>query len=344
MGLQISEIIERKEITIEHLQGKIIAVDAFNTIYQFLTTIRQLDGTPLMDSRGNITSHLSGLFYRTTNLMSKGLKLVFVFDGKPPELKGTTTEKRENVKEEARKKYEEAKAKGDKEEMGKYARQITYLTDEMIKESKELIDALGLTSIQASGEGEAQAAFIANKGDAYAVASQDYDSLLFGAPYLIQNLTLSRKRKLASGASVTIQPELIELKHVLKSLDITQEQLICLGILVGTDYNPGGVKGIGQKTALQIVKQNKNPEKIFKEVSKEPKYEINFDWHEIFKLFEKPNIIKNYKIEFKQINEEKLRNLLVKKHEFSEERLNSALEKLKEHKDSMKQKALNKWF
>jgi len=344
MGLQVGEIIPKKDILIEDLQGKVIAVDAFNTLYQFLSNIRQLDGTPLMDSKGKITSHLSGLFYRTINLMSRGLKLVFVFDGKAPELKHGTHEKRESIKQEAERRYEEAKEKGIEEEMGKYAKQFTRLDSNMIKESKELIEALGLTAIQAPSEGEAQAAFISKKGDAYAVSSQDYDAMLFSAPRLIQNLTLARKRRLPNGSFVSIQPQLIELDNVLKTLDLSHEQLICLGILVGTDYNPGGIKGIGQKRALEIVKKHKSADKIFKEIEKEPKYQINFEWQKIFDLFKEPNVTKDYSIKFKKVNEDALRKILTERHDFSEERINSALEKLEKQKETLKQQGLNKWF
>ena len=337
MGLQIGEIIQKREISLEQLQDKVIAVDAFNTLYQFLSNIRQADGTPLMDRKGRITSHLSGLFYRTTNLMSKGLKLVFVFDGEAPKLKYGIKGEREEAKKEAKKRYEEAKKKGAKEEMGKYAKQFATLSEEMIEESKKLINALGLTAIQAPSEGEAQAALIAKQNDAYAVASQDYDALLFSAPRLIQNLTLARKRRLPSGAFVTIQPELIELDAVLKSLNINHEQLICLGILIGTDYNPKGIRGIGPKTALQLVKKYKKSEGIFKALEKEQKYEINFKWREIFELFKKPDVTKKYSIKFKKINEVEIKNLLVKQHDFTEERINSALEKLQKQKVARQQ-------
>lgn len=344
MGLQISEIIPKKEILIESLGDKIVAVDAFNTLYQFLSNIRQLDGTPLMDSKGKITSHLSGLFYRTTNLMARGLKLIYVFDGKPPELKHATKLLREERKDIAEAKYKEAREKGEEEEMGKYARQFIRLDDEMIQESKELIEALGLPVIQAPSEGESQASFMAKQKDAYCVASQDYDSLLFGAPRLVQNLTLAKKRRLPSGAFTVIQPAIIELSDVLSKLDVNQEQLICLGILIGTDYNLKGVKGIGPKHALEFVKKFKTPEKIFEAVEKSEKYELNFDWKEIFSLFKKPEVTKKYCIKFKKINKEAIIRLLVRKHEFSEERIDSALKKLEIQQESLKQKGLGKWF
>jgi flap endonuclease-1 len=348
MGLQIGEIVPRQEITLRDLNGKIVAVDAFNTIYQFLSTIRQPDGTPLMDSKHRITSHLSGLFYRNVNLLTQGMKLIYVFDGKAPELKGKTQESREFAKEEARKKYEAARKEENIEAMAKYAKQTTQLTEEMLRESKVLLDTLGIPVIQAPSEGEAQAAYICRaEENVYAVASQDYDSLLFGAPKLVQNLTLARKRRLASGAFVPIQPELIELQKVLNGLQLTHEQLISLGILVGTDYNPGGIKGIGPKKALIMVKQYKQPTLIFNHVETqlhEQGIEVEFDWQQIFSLFKNPEVTKQYSIKFKKPNLNEAEKLLCKEHDFSGERVENAFEKLEKQQAAAKQFDLKKWF
>ncbi len=346
MGLQIGELVPRKSIRIDDLKRKIIAVDAFNTIYQFLSNIRQVDGTPLMDSKGRITSHLSGLFYRTTNLIARGIKLVYVFDGKSPDLKYKTNKQRDERKSDAEKKYYEAKKEGKESDMYKYSRQTVRVTDEIIEESKRLIRALGLPVVQAPGEGEAQAAYLSKKG-CYAVASQDYDSLLFGAPVVIQNLTLAKRRRVASGAYIPVEPELIELEKVLNTLQIGHEQLICLGILSGTDFNPGGIKGIGPKKALALVQKYKQPYLIFQAIEQQllkEGREMEFNWQEIFELFKKPNIIKEYNLNFKQVNEEELKNLLCKEHDFSEDRVLSALGKLREAKEINKQKDLDQWF
>ena len=221
MGVQFGALVPKKEVTFADLKGKIVAVDAYNTIYQFITTIRQIDGTPLMDSKGRMTSHLSGLFYRFNNLVSQGIKPVFVFDGKSPDLKHGELVKREKRKEEAMKKYEYAKKMEKLEDMAKFAKQTTKLTKDMVVESKQLLKAMGLPFIQAPSEGEAQASFITKQGDAYATASQDFDSLLFGSPILLQNLTLARKRKLAMGYT-EIKPVIIEVKKVLKEFKFTQ--------------------------------------------------------------------------------------------------------------------------
>jgi flap endonuclease-1 len=346
MGLNIREIIPREEIDFSALAGKTICVDAFNSIYQFLSSIRQPDGTPLMDEQKRITSHLSGILYRNVALLEEGIKLIYVFDGKAPDLKAKTHKKRSDVKDLAKEKYEEAKQDEDFESMKRYSSQLVRLDSEMIRESKELLEAMGICVVDAPSEGEAQAAYLAKtKKEIYASASQDYDSLLFGAPILIQNLTLSRKRKTYSGY-VEINPLKIELSKVLNELGINLEQLICLGILVGTDYNPKGIPRIGQKKALVIVKEFKTPEKIFeslKEKISELSEEDKFDWMEIFDLF-KHHPVKDSEIKFPKINEDKIKEILVERHNFSEERIEKQIERLRKIKEEQTQQGLDKWF
>src|SRR3989344_926464 len=338
MGLQIGEIITKKEIIFSDLKGKTIAIDAFNAIYQFLTTIRQPDGTPLKDSRGNIASHLSGLFYRNTNLILEGIKIIYVFDGEAPALKEKTRQNRFDIKQEAREKYEFAKSKEDIEGMGKYAKSLVYLDEQKIKESKELLEAMGIAIIQAPGEGEAQASYLAEQEIVYAAASQDYDCLMFKSPRLIQNLSLARKRKTVSGYR-EVFPQIIELKNVFKELEINQEQLICLGILCGTDYNQGGVKGLGPKKSLKFVKEHKTKEKIFEAVEKDEKYYLDFNWPEIYKEIEHPNINKKPKIDFPKINKDKIKKILMN-YDFSEERINNQLIKLEKIQKKSSQRTL----
>ena len=346
MGLNIREIIPRREIEPSELRGKILCVDAFNALYQFLSSVKQADGTPLMDNQKRITSHLSGIFYRNISLLEEGMKLVYVFDGEPPALKGKTHEKRGENREIAKERYEQAKSREDFEGMRRYGSQLVRLNDEMIRESKELLEAMGIAVVQGPGEGEAEAAYLAKiKKEVYGSVSQDYDSLLFAAPILIRNLTLARRRKTFSGY-VEVKPEIIELSKVLNLLEINLDQLICLGILVGTDYNPRGIPGIGQKRALQLVQKYKQPVLIFKAVEEQMlglPSEDRFDWQEIFELFHKPRV-KNYEIEFGKIDEEKIKNLLVGEHDFSSERVDKQLERLRDIKEKNKQKNLGKWF
>ena len=346
MGLNIKDIIPRKEIEIESLKGKVLCVDAFNTLYQFLSSIRQVDGTPLMDNRKRITSHLSGLFYRNISLLSDGLKMVYVFDGAPPKLKEKIHLIRGKGREIAQEKYNQAKSKEDVDSMGKYGRQLVRLDDKMIEESKELLKAMGIEVVQAPSEGESQAAYLSRVNqDVYATASQDYDSLLFGAPILIRNLTLAKRRKTFSGW-IEIKPELIGLDTVLNALEINLDQLICVGILIGTDYNPKGIPGIGQKRALDIVRKYKQPVLIFESVEEQilnlPE-EDRFDWKEVFELFHKPKVI-DADFKFGQIDENKIKDILVGEHDFSEERVDKQLEKLRKIKEASKQKGLGNWI
>ena len=317
----------------EELKGKIIAVDAFNAIYQFLSSIRQPDGTPLMDNKKRITSHFSGLFYRNIALLSEGIKLVYVFDGEYNVLKGRTHEIREDAKQEAKEKYKEAVEEEDIEAMGKYARGFARLTKEMIEESKKLLEAMGIAVIQAPGEGEMQCAALVKDGEAYAVGSQDYDSLVVGGR-LIQNLTLARQRKTRSGV-IYIAPELIEYEKVLNSLGIDADQLISLAVLVGTDFNPGGVKGIGPKKALALVKEKKYPVAIFRTLEGK----LDFDWKVVFEIFKKPNV-KHIKISFPKLDKDKVKEILVREHDFNLERVEKHLDKLREIKKQSAQRKL----
>ena len=337
MGLQIGDLVLRKEVTFSELKGKTIAIDAFNVIYQFLSSVRQPDGTPLMDSSGQVTSHLSGLFYRNIALLSEGISLIYVFDGEYHVLKGKTHELRQDAKDVAVEKYESAVDDGDVEAMGKYARGFSKIDHKMISESKELLEAMGIAVVQAPGEGEMQAAELVKNGQAYAVGSQDYDALVVGGTRLIQNLTLSRKRKTVSGF-IYIAPEMIEFEGVINQLGITWDQLICLAILVGTDFNPGGVRGIGPKKALALVKQFVYPVKIFESVV-ERHGDLGFNWMEIFEIFKKPNVSK-HKVVFPKVNEEKIKEILTLRHEFSAERVENQLVKLREIKARSAQKSL----
>ncbi|AAL81538.1 flap endonuclease-1 [Pyrococcus furiosus DSM 3638] len=338
MGVPIGEIIPRKEIELENLYGKKIAIDALNAIYQFLSTIRQKDGTPLMDSKGRITSHLSGLFYRTINLMEAGIKPVYVFDGEPPEFKKKELEKRREAREEAEEKWREALEKGEIEEARKYAQRATRVNEMLIEDAKKLLELMGIPIVQAPSEGEAQAAYMAAKGSVYASASQDYDSLLFGAPRLVRNLTITGKRKLpGKNVYVEIKPELIILEEVLKELKLTREKLIELAILVGTDYNPGGIKGIGLKKALEIVRHSKDPLAKFQKQS-------DVDLYAIKEFFLNPPVTDNYNLVWRDPDEEGILKFLCDEHDFSEERVKNGLERLKKAIKSGKQSTLESWF
>ena len=343
MGLQFKELVVKKEISIKDLKDKILAVDAMNMLYQFLTTIRAQDGSALLDSHGNVTSHLIGLFNRVTSLMEEGLKLVFVCDGKAPEIKRKTWEKRSAIKKEAALKFQEAEEAGNREDMKKFASRTAVLDKKMIDDAKNVIRALGLPIVQAPSEGEAQAAYMVKKGDAYAVISQDYDNLIFSAPLLVRNLSIAGKRKRAGKmAFTTVHPELISLKEVLAELGLTLDKLIVIAILVGTDYNPGGIKGIGPKKALALVKEVPTDE-VFDKVEWNKHYP-DLDWKDIFSIITTIPVTDDYSLQWKQIQEKEIIDLLVAKHDFSEERVRSKLEALKQQQKKLAQKGLGNFF
>ena len=344
MGLKLKDVVIKHEVEISDFENKKLVVDSYNILYQFLASIRQKDGTPLQDSSGNTTSHLSGLFHRSAKLMQGGIKLAYVFDGKPPKLKEKERERRAEVKVEAQRQYEIAKEREDIDLMKKYSMRTSVLSKEMIREAKELIDALGLPIIDAPSEGEAQAAYMVNKGEAYGEVSQDYDCLMFGVPILIQNLTISEKRKLPGKASfVTVKPTIIDLKENLKELGIDQEQIIMIGILIGTDYNRDGIKGIGQKKALDLVKKYKdNYETMFKDVKWDNYFD--FDWKEVYGTIKNMPTSDDYNLEWKPINNEKLYEILVETHDFSRERVDLVIEKLGETLKKKSQKGLSDFF
>jgi len=344
MGVDIKPLIDTlaKTIKLENLRGKVIAIDAYNALYQFLATIRGYTGEPLMDSHGRVTSHLSGLFYRSVNLLSLGIKLVYVFDGKPPSLKYRELDTRRRVKEEAMVMYEQALQEGRLDDARKYAQATSILKDYMVNDAKTLLSLMGIPYVQAPAEGEATAAYMSKVGIAYATASQDYDSLLFGSTRLIRNLAISGKRKLPNkNVYVDVEPEMIELEHLLNSLSITREELVDIAILIGTDYNPDGFKGIGAKKALQLIKKYKRLEGIEVESIQEGLKQI--DYNAIRRIFLEPEVAKVDALEFKEIDKEGIIRFLCGERDFSKERVSSALERL-EQAMKISRSGLERWF
>ena len=332
--MKLGPIVSAVEIGFEDLRGKVVAIDGYNALYQFLSIIRQPDGTPLKDSKGRITSHLSGVFYRMVNVLEEGVLPVFVFDGVPPEIKAAEVERRKEKRIEAAEKYEEALEAGDMEQAFVYATQATSLRKEMVEGAKHLLDLLGISSVMAPSEGEAQAAHMAIKGDVWAVVSQDFDSLLHGAPRMVRNLTISGKRKLPRKKQyIVVKPELLELEKVLSELEITQEQLIDIGILLGTDFNPEGVKGVGPKTALKLIKEHGSLEEALKHLDKEVFFPVKPE--KIRKWFLKPEITDNYVLEKHDPDFEGTIDFLCNERDFSKDRVSKALKKLTQRKKAI---------
>lgn len=326
MGVNLKELVSEKEITFKDLTNKTLAVDAYNLLYQFITTILQYDGTPLSDSNGNVTAHLVGLMSRLKPFYENNIKLVFVFDGKSLDLKKNELKKRKEIKEKAMEKLQEATQNEDYESMKKYSRQVRTIDKKIIDETKEFLDIMGIPYIDALHDAEPQASYLVNNNQCYAVLSQDFDNLLFGAKKFIKNLSITGKRKIR-GRTIEIKPKLIDLDKTLESLELNHEELIITGLLIGTDFNNKGIPKIGPKTALKLVKEYKNRyDELFKEIKWDEYFENN--WKEIFDIFKNPEIKKDIKFEFKDPNEDKLRNFLIKKHDFSENNVNKFLENI----------------
>jgi len=333
MGVAIRDILldYKRPAEWDFLRG-IAAVDAHNAIYQFLSIIRQPDGTPLQDESGRVTSHLSGIFFRGLNFIEKGILPIFIFDGTPPELKATTIGARHQLRQEAGVRWQQALADGDHHEAYRQARSSSRIDRFIIDSSHELLSLLGIPVVEAPSEGEAQAAWMTQTGHARYTVSQDYDVLLFGAPLLVRNLTVSGRRR-ARGRAVAVNPEYLVLAEVLNGLSITREQLVDLGILIGTDFNPG-VHGIGPKTALKIVQKGEVESTL---AEKAP----GFDPKPIREFFLNPPVTTDFNLSWSPPDAEGIRAMLVDSFSFSPERVNTALERLR---GAAGQKTLDRWF
>jgi len=340
VGLDLKPLTVREKTSLEHFSSKVVAVDAYNAIYQFLAIIRGPEGLPLTDSKGKITSHISGLFYRNVNFLSLGIKPVYVFDGTPPSLKSAEIERRKQIKKDATIKFERALTEGKYEEAKKYAQQTSLLRDEMVEDSQHILRLFGIPFIQAPSEGEATAANLTITGQAYAAASQDFDSLLFGAKRLVRNFTNSGRRKLPNrNTTIEIEPEIIDLQKNLSELGITREQLVDIGILIGTDFNPSGFERIGPKTALKAIKEHDNLENIPQ--IQEKLDEI--DYKQIRKIFLEPKVADVQEITFGQIDFKGLTSYLCAERNFSLDRIETSLNRLKKAFEK-KSHTLEQWF
>ena len=340
MGFDFGDSIPREKIQLEDIAGWTLAVDGYNTLYQFLAIIRGMDGGHLKDSQGRVTSHISGLFYRNVNLLELGMKLVYVFDGKPPELKMEEIRRRSEQRREAKDQYLRALQSGDVVKARKYAEASTVLRRDMVADAKELLDAMGIPWVDAPSEGEAQATTMAIEGVVKAVASQDHDSIVFGAPILVRNVTVSGKRRLPSkGIMINVVPERITLPSVLAATGLTREQLVDFAILLGTDFNPDGFEGVGPATALKYLKKYGRLEEI-REL-KEPLQRV--DYREIRNLYLDAPSIKGVRPEWKPMDRERVISFLVRDHSFSRDRVEAAIARVQATKASQSE-TLEKWF
>jgi flap endonuclease-1 len=339
MGVDISGILVKHETTIKENTGIMVSIDAFNIIYQFLSSIRGENGDPLKDSSGNITSHLSGIFYRTATLLQNNIKPVYSFDGKPYHLKNETLKERKAIKDKNIAELNMAIKNNDTEKIKTLSSRINYITEDIVSESKKLLDLMGVPWVQAPTEGEAQASYMSKTGIVDSVVSQDYDCLLFGAKRVLRNFTLYGRRRISgTGKFINITPEIIDLQENLENTGITQNQLIDIGILVGTDFNPG-IRGIGAKTGLSLIKKYGTIEEVLKIKGKEVE---NLD--EIREFFLNPPVAECSEIKFRLPDRNGIIDYLCNEHSFSQNRINQILDQVEKGYSGANQSNLDKYF
>lgn len=315
MGLPLRDLVHAQELPWSALSGRTLAVDGYNAVYQFLATIRQRDGQLFCDPEGRVTSHLMGTFYRTTALLSEGVLPVWVFDGTPPVRKAGTIRRRIAAKEKAEAEWHEALAAGDLERARSKAAQTSRLTKPMVDELETLLRGLGVPVVRAPSEGEAQAAAMAASGAVWAAASEDYDALLFGAPRLVRGLAA---RARGSGGPTA---QLIDRTELLGGLGIDGEELIVLGLVIGTDFNEGAT-GYGPKKALKLVQEHLGLEKTLAKVG------IDLEEAQgVAEIFRHPQAVDVGRLSFGPVDEAELGRLLVETHGFAEARVKAAVQR-----------------
>lgn len=353
MGIDLGDVVVRHGTSIEALRGKRVAFDAWNILYQFLSNIRQPDGTPLKDRQGRVTSHLAGTLYRTANLVEAGVKPVFVFDGEPHFLKRETLAARSQRREAAQVAYEDAVAAGDEERAFSKAQQTSKMTPDMALQAKDLLRALGVPVVDAPSDGEAEAAYLCRTGQVDAVCSQDFDSLLFGAPVLLRNLTVSGRRKLpGKQVWVTVDPEEVRLEESLEHAGLSRELLVDAALLVGTDFNPG-IKGIGPKKAIAMVQKNGGLEPLLERLAADPasaqtaaeraiveQHEALMDRDTIRGIFLRPETTRDVDLTPGRVDAATVKRIMVEAHSFSPERVEAALKRFGAAQEAGKQQSL----
>ncbi|XP_072024123.1 flap endonuclease 1-like [Amphiura filiformis] len=326
-----------KDNEIKNYFGRKIAIDASMCIYQFLIAIRQ-DGTQMTNEEGETTSHLIGLFYRTIRMMEAGIKPVYVFDGKPPDMKSGELVKRKERREEAEKELEKAKESGDVVSMEKFERRLVRVTKQHNEECKTLLKLMGVPFVEAPGEAEAQCATLVKAGKVYAVGTEDMDALTFGGSVLLRHLTASEAKKLP------VQE--INLARVLDGFDLSHEEFIDLCIMMGCDYC-GSIRGIGMKKSIELIKKHKTIDSVLQHIDK-TKYPPPEDWlyKEARELFKKPDVTAGEDVELKWTspNEEELIKFMCGAKQFSEDRIRNGIKKMIKAKQGSTQGRLDSFF
>ncbi|CAI9101402.1 OLC1v1038718C2 [Oldenlandia corymbosa var. corymbosa] len=328
-----------KEQKFESYFGRKIAIDASMSIYQFLIVVGRSGTEMLTNEAGEVTSHLQGMFTRTIRLLEAGIKPVYVFDGKPPDLKRQELAKRYSKRADATEDLDEAIKAGNKEEIEKFSKRTVKVTKQHNDDCKKLLGLMGVPVIEAPSEAEAQCAALCKSGKVYAVASEDMDSLTFGAPRFLRHLMDPSSKK--------IPVMEIEVSKVLEELNLTMDQFIDLCILCGCDYCDS-IRGIGGQTALKLIRQHGLIENILENINRE-RYQIPEDWpfSDARQLFKEPEVVTDddqLDLKWTAPDEEGLINFLVKENGFNIDRVTKSIEKIKAAKNKSSQGRLESFF
>lgn len=278
------------------------------------------------------------MFYRTIRLIENGIKPVYVFDGKPPQMKSGELAKRAERREDAQKALDKATEAGDVEDMNKYNRRLVKVTQDHVRESKELLKLMGVPYIEAPCEAEAQCAAMVKAGKVYATATEDMDALTFGTNILLRHLTTSEARKLP------VQEYTYE--KVIEGLELSRDEFIDLCILLGCDYCDS-IKGVGPKKAIEYINKYKKIEDILENIDT-TKYTIPEDWNyqQARELFINPDVADPETVELKWTDpdEEGLVAYMCGERQFNEDRIRSGAKKLVKAKGTTTQGRLDNFF
>ncbi|KAI9219763.1 flap structure-specific endonuclease 1-like protein [Blastocladiella britannica] len=326
-----------KENDIKAYFGRKVAIDASMSIYQFLIAVRS-GGEQLANDAGETTSHLMGMFYRTIRMLDNGIKPLYVFDGKPPTMKSGELAKRSEKRADAEKSLSDAQEKGDTEQIEKFSRRTVRATREHSDECKQLLTLMGVPYVDAPCEAEAQCARLAAAGIVYAAGTEDMDTLTFGSPIVLRHLTFSEARKMPIKE--------INLEEALRGLEMSQDQFIDLCILLGCDYLEP-IKGVGPKTALQLIKKHGSIETILASADAK-KLTVPDEWpyEEARALFKEPDVVVTEDLDVKWVDpdEEGLVDFMVKEKGFNEDRIRNGVAKLRKSKSGGVQGRLDNFF
>lgn len=343
MGVKLQNLIQRKPIHVSDLKGKIVAVDAPNIIFSLLNFSyknKQYSASNLMTDRTQrAISHLYGLLFRINFFYTKKIFPIFCFDGRDSELKHVISKDQLADFQVINRWYQEAIESNNFKIARKIALGKEFLWPNIITESKQLLNALGVPYIDSPASAESQCAHLVKGGIAHYAVSQDFDTLLFGCPALIQNLSKSlRRKKKGKWIYNKVSTFQIDLESNLKQLKLDRFQLVDLSMLLGTDYNPG-VKQIGPKTALELIKTYHNLEGII--ASQKNKYNFAQLTSEkiqaIRKIFLMADVLEKLPdLYWDPPDNTRILKLMCKDHTLNQERVKNNIQKLIENYISCK--------